>query len=109
MPLRKGGHARVIDALLLAGSNVDNRIEKGGKTALHQAAEKGQSIACAALLEGGAKIDAVCTSGCSALFYAVRRSFMPPSTSRKSASPTRGTAWATGGILREGGNLFLVG
>lgn len=66
----KSGHEDVLEALLLAGANVD--LENAtGDTALHMAASKGRKGALEILLRAGAKVSAQSLSGRTPLHEAV--------------------------------------
>lgn len=60
-----------ISRLVALGVDVNSRIDKNGKTALHYAAYKGQAVAVKALVEAGADLDVTDENGMTALHRAI--------------------------------------
>ncbi|XP_020623301.1 ankyrin repeat domain-containing protein 24-like isoform X2 [Orbicella faveolata] len=60
-----------ISRLVALGVDVNSRIDKNGKTALHFAAHKGQLLAVRALIEAGADLDITDENGVTALHRAI--------------------------------------
>ncbi|XP_078375371.1 uncharacterized protein LOC144658781 isoform X1 [Oculina patagonica] len=60
-----------ISRLVALGVDVDSRIDKNGKTALHYAAYKGQLLAVKALIDAGADLDLTDENGVTALHRAI--------------------------------------